>query len=114
MPIGLITHWVFVVLGVIAFVIEVRALVDAGLRPARSYLSAEKRTKVFWVALTGVATFVGYLAIPPFVLGGIRIGFGLPLLFGLVAVLPAAIYLADVKPEVSRYSGGKGRPDGRW
>lgn len=104
--------WTFVVLGVIALIIEVRALVDALRRPSRSYLTAEKRTKGFWVAMCAVGVFFGYLAIPRISLFGFGFGLGLPWLFMLLAVLPGAIYLADVKPEVKRYSGGSSR--GGW
>lgn len=113
MPIFVITYWVYVVLGAVAFGIEVWALVDAVRRTTKSFEHAEKRTKTFWVAILAVAAAIGYLSIPSVYLLGFRLGFGLPLLFGLAAVLPAAIYHADVKPEVRRFSG-RGRSGSGW
>lgn len=104
-----ITRWVFTLLALVAFAIELWGLIDVLRRPARAYITAEKRTKVFWLALTAAGAFFGYVAIPAFMLfGAVRIGNGLSPLFMIIAVLPAAIYLADVKPEVVRFSGGSG------
>ncbi|WP_234417835.1 MULTISPECIES: DUF2516 family protein [Miniimonas] len=114
MLIGLITFYVFLGLALVGFAIEAWALVDAVRRPAHSFVTAEKRTKVFWVSLTAVGALIGYLAIPGFSVFGVRIGFGLPWLFTLLAVLPGAIYLADVKPEVIRYLRRPGPSTGRW
>ena len=66
------------------------------------------------VPLLAVGALIGYLAIPGFSVFGVRIGFGLPWLFTLLAVLPGAIYLADVKPEVIRYLRRPGPSTGRW
>lgn len=101
-----INYWVTLLMGLTGFAIEVWGLIDAARRPARAFVSAEKRTKVFWVALTAAGVFFGYLSIPSMARFGIPFGSGLPWLFMLLAVLPASIYLADVKPEVIRYSGG--------
>lgn len=91
-------------MGLIAFAVEVWALIDAVRRPASAYVAAEKRTKVFWVAMTAAGAGIGYLTIPAVAIGPIIFGYGgLPRLFMLLAVLPGAIYLADVKPEVLRY-----------
>ena len=106
----LITAWVFFVLGVIAFVIEVWGLVDGATRPSKPFVTAEKRSKVFWVGLMVAGAVFGYLSIPSVPFFGILIGGGgLPTLFMILAVLPAAIYLADVKPEVVRYTPRRGR-----
>jgi len=99
-----IASFVFLALGLVAFAIEVWGLVDAARRPGQAYVDAEKRTKPFWVGLTAAGALFGYLSIPVIALGPVRIGGGLPLLFLLVSVLPAAIYLADVKPEVIRFT----------
>ncbi len=99
-----ITFYVFLALGVIAFAIEVWGLVDGARRPAQAFVDAEKRTKWFWVGLMIAGVLFGYLSIPVYSLAGVRIGGGLPWLFMLASVLPAAIYLADVKPEVIRFT----------
>lgn len=99
-----ITLYVFLALGLIAFAIEVWGLADAVRRPNQAFVDAEKRTKVFWVALLVAGALFGYLSIPAYSIAGIRIGGGLPWLFMIASVLPAAIYLADVKPEVIRFT----------
>lgn len=112
-----IQHYVFIALFGVGFLLSLWALADVVRRPAKPFQDAEKRTKAFWVAIVAAGTLFGYLAIPQFAVLGFRIGFGLPLLFGLIAVLPGAIYLADVKPEVIRYSPrspGSGPAPGRW
>ncbi|WP_158277235.1 DUF2516 family protein [Serinibacter arcticus] len=116
---GLIQYYVFVVLFAIGFLLSAWALIDAVRRPARSYVSAEKRTKPFWVGIVAAGTLFGYLSIPQVNVFGFLVGFGLPVLIGLIAVLPGAIYLADVKPEVIRYTprspgSGSSGPTGRW
>lgn len=102
---------IFLVLGIALFVVELWALIDCLRRPAPSYVMAGKRTKGFWAALTGVAAAVGFVALPP------PLGIGL---FGgflqFVAVVPAAVYLADVRPAVRGYGGGPRfrKPGGGW
>jgi hypothetical protein len=89
---------VLVLLRIAAFALEVWALVDAVRRPAGAFVSAGKRTKTFWVAITAVAAAIGFVAVP---LG----------MIGLIAVVGAAIYLADVRPAVRQYGGGPRRND---
>ena len=73
-----------------------------------------KRTKTFWLAVTGGAMAVGLLS----VLGGGGGGLLGPLgLFGLVAVTAASVYLADVRPAVKDVGRGGNRnmgPYGPW
>ncbi|GMA30270.1 DUF2516 family protein [Litorihabitans aurantiacus] len=112
-----IQTYVFALLFLVGFLLSVWAFADAVRRPAVGFTNAEKRTKPFWVAIIAAGVFFGYLAIPPVSIFGFVIGFGLPLLFGLIAVLPGAIYLADVKPEVIRFSPRRPGPSGssgRW
>lgn len=90
---------VLILLRVAAFALEVWALVDAARRPAGAFVSAGKRTKTFWVAITGAAAAIGFVAVP---LG----------MIGLIAVVGAAIYLADVRPAVRQYGGGPKRGKG--
>lgn len=98
------------VLTLAAFGLEVFAFVDALRHRPDAYAAAGKRTKTFWLALTGVAMLVGILGI-----GGAG-GLGL---LGFVGVIVAGVYLADVRPalrEVMGNSGGGGRmgPYGPW
>ena len=103
-----IQTYLYLALGVVALGIEVWALSDCVRRPGTAFEAAFKRTKGFWLALTGGAVVVGLLS----VLGG-GSGFNL---FQLVAIIAACVYLADVKPAVSQTSGRGGNqgPYGPW
>lgn len=91
--------------GVVAFGLALWSVIDAASRPAAAFTSAGKRTKTFWLVLTGVAaalTFIG-------------VGGGLSF-FTLGSAVVAGIYLADVRPAVKPYSGrrgGRGTPPSR-
>lgn len=97
--------YLYLVLGYIALGIELWAFVDCLRRPAASFEATLKRTKGFWMAITGGAAVVGiFSALSP--------GFGL---FKLVAIVAACVYLADVKPAVSEIRGrGNQGPYGPW
>lgn len=106
--IGAIQLYLFLGLSLVGVALEVWALVHAVRTPVRGFEAADKRTKTFWVAVLAVAVAVGFLGIPP------PLGFSpLPVLFVLLAVVPAGIYLADVRPAVQRYSG-RGGGSNRW
>jgi hypothetical protein len=91
---------------VIIFGLAAWALIDAVRRPAQAYVSAGKRTKQFWGLVLGAATAVAFVAIP-YPLG---IGF-LPFL-ALLSAVAAIVYLVDVRPAVTPYSGGRGPRSG--
>lgn len=100
---------VALLLGIAALGMEVFAFVEALRYPAAAYAAAEKLTKRWWVGITLVAMLVGFV--------GLRQVFGI----GLLAVVAAGVFLADVRPEVRRYtprkpqrgSSGHG-PYGSW
>ncbi len=102
-------QWILYLLFLLViFVLCVWALVDLLRRPASAFPAAGKRTKNFWLAIVGVATFFAFLALPPLQL--------LPFL-GLLSAVAAIVYLVDVKPAVAPYSrrqGGPGRTPGGW
>ena len=101
---------VYLGLYVVVFVLAVWALVDAATRPAGAFVSAGKRTKNFWLALTGAATAVAFVALPP------PLGIGLLSFLALGSAVAAIVYLVDVRPAVGPYSGrrgGRGGPGGR-
>lgn len=79
-------------LGVLAMMVW--ALVDCARTRPDAFPAAGKRTKTFWLALTGAATAVGFI----FVLQPFN-------LFNLAAVVAAAVYHADVKPAVRALRG---------
>ena len=78
------------------------AFVDALRRRPDAFAAADKRTKGFWLAVTGVALAVGFVTFTSIV--------GM---LGLLAVIAAGVYLADVKPALDRVMG-KGRSDGPY
>lgn len=93
--------FVLLVLNVGALALAVYALVDALRRPAPAFEQAGKRTKTFWSVLLGVATALAFVSV-----GG-DIG-----LLVIVSVVAAGVYLADVRPAVRSYGGGRGSPKG--
>ncbi len=99
---------VMLVLGVAALAMEVFALVEAARHPAAAYAAADKLNKGAWVAITGVAALVGFVTV------------GNVLGIGLIAVVAAGVFLADVRPAIRRYTpakrrGGSGQgPYGSW
>lgn len=103
-----IQQYLYLALGLVALGIEVWALSDCVRRPGTAFEAAFKRTKGFWLALTGGALVVGVLSVLSS--GG---GFNL---FQLVAIIAACVYLADVKPAISQTSGrgGNSGPYGPW
>jgi hypothetical protein len=89
-------------LGLAALGLEAWAFVDALRRRPDAFVAADKRTKGFWLAVTGVALAVGFVTFTSIV--------GM---LGLLAVIAAGVYLADVKPALDRVMG-KGRRDGPY
>ena len=87
------------------FVLSAWAFADAASRPAAAFVSAGKRTKVLWVAATGAATAVAFVALPW------PLGMGALAFLALVSAVVAIVYLVDVRPAVRPYSG-RGRRGG--
>ena len=87
---------VTLLLGLAAFAAEVFALVDCVRHRPDAFVAAGKRTKQFWSIVLGIAVLLGFVSI------------GSSLLFsvGLIAVVGAGIYLADVRPALRQVSGG--------
>ncbi|MDR0625972.1 MAG: DUF2516 family protein [Bifidobacteriaceae bacterium] len=108
----LLTPWIIIValLSLAAFAVEVFALVVALKAPAAAYTAAGKLSKGAWVAITAVATLIGFSAAPLPLLGGSR-GFGG--LLSIAALVAALVFIVDVRPAVSGASGGRGRPGPR-
>ena len=71
-----------------------------------AFVAADKSTKNFWLFVVTVAMLVGFITV-----------FSVLNLFGLLAVVGAAVYLADVKPALDRVMGRGHSPEGphgRW
>ncbi|MDF2091652.1 DUF2516 family protein [Knoellia sp. 3-2P3] len=102
--IGSAQSTVALLLGLAALALEVFAFVDALRHRPDAYVAAGKRTKQFWLIVTGVSALVGFVT------------FFSPLnLFGILAVVGAGIYLADVRPALQQVSGrGRGSSQGPY
>jgi hypothetical protein len=104
-------------LTVLAFGLEVFALVDALRTRADAFAVAGKLTKNIWVAILGVAAAFGFITLPLFGSSGRLDAFGF---LSIVAVVAAIVYLADVRPAVKQLRGGGGSggsrsgPYGPW
>lgn len=94
------------VIGVAVFAMMVWALIDCVRTREDAFPAAGKRTKSFWLVLTGVAAAVGFI----FMFSPFNI-------FNIAAIVAAGIYHADVKPAVKSVRGGQGSqmgPYGPW
>lgn len=96
-------------LGLAALAMEVFAFVESLRYPASAYATAEKLSKKWWVGITGVAMLIGF--------AGMNQVFGI----GLIPVVAAGVFLADVRPAIRRYTPARGKggasgrgPYGSW
>jgi hypothetical protein len=102
--IGSAQSTVTLLLGLAALGLEVFAFIDALRHRPDAYVAAGKRTKQFWLIITGVAALIGFVTV-----------FSPLNLFGILAVVGAAIYLADVRPALQQVSGrGRGSSQGPY
>lgn len=102
---GTVQGYIILVLSMAALAVEVYALVDCLRRRPDAFTAAGKRTKSFWMLVTGVALLLGIVAVG---------GFGI---LGIIAIIAAGVYLADVKPALDQVMGrgsGRGGPYGPW
>ncbi|MBT9254892.1 DUF2516 family protein [Phycicoccus sp. MAQZ13P-2] len=100
---------VYLVLSVAALGVELWALVDCLRRRPDAFVAAGKRTKNFWMLVTGVAALIGFATVAsPAALG----------LLGIAALIGSGVYLADVKPALDQVTGrgstGRQGPYGPW
>ena len=98
--------WIVLALSVVALGVEVYAFIDCVRRRPDAFPAAGKRTKSFWLIVTVIAMLLGIVSLG-----------GLPGLLGIVAVIAAGVYLADVKPALDQVMGrGTNRegPYGPW
>ena|SRR5688500_4152713 len=99
---------VTLLLSLAAFAAEAFALVDCLRHRPDAFVAAGKRTKQFWSVILSVGALLGFVSIGNFLLFSI----------GIIAIVAAAIYLADVRPALRQVSGGGGGqhmgPYGPW
>lgn len=99
--------WLLLALGVAALAVEVFAFVDALRHKTQAYPAASKRTKPFWLVVTGVCLAVGFVTVFN-IIGSI---------LGIIAFVGSAVYLADVRPALRQVSGkgsSSSGPYGPW
>jgi len=98
--------YVMLVLTLAALALEAFAFVHALKTRPDAFVAAGKRTKQFWMAVTGVAVLLGFVSLG---------GFGFLAIIGVVA---AGVYLADVRPAVETVQGrgdnSRQGPYGPW
>ncbi|MFJ4228589.1 DUF2516 family protein [Paenarthrobacter nicotinovorans] len=107
--IAYVSTGVYLILGLVALALELWAFADCLRHRPTLFVAASKRTKTFWLALTGVSLAIGTLTL---LTGGSSLG-----LFGIAAVTAACVYLADVRPAVREAGSGGSRnvgPYGPW
>ena len=90
---------VYYVLGALAFLTQLLALIDAMRRRPDAFIAAGKMTKQRWLIILGVATAIGFIS-----LGGL----GALGILNIAAFVAAAVYHVDVKPALKQVSGGGG------
>jgi hypothetical protein len=100
--------FILLFLGVAALAMQAWAVVHAATTRPEAFVAAGKRTKGFWLAVTGVAALLGV----------VTLGDSLNL-FGLLAFVAAGVYLTDVRPAVQAMRGRNGGgsnmgPYGPW
>ncbi len=94
---------VMTVLGVAALGCELFAFIDALRHPEAAYVAAGKRTRTFWLIVTGVALLFGVVSV-----------FNVISLPGIIAFIAAAVYLADVRPALRHVRGIGSGPNRPW
>ena len=109
--VALLQYIVLVALGVLAFGMEVFALVDAARQRSDAFVAQGKLTKQLWLIILGVATALGFIALPPPVGAGFTSSLGF---LSIAAVVAAGVYLTDVRPKVRQSRGGRSGPYGPW
>lgn len=104
--IGQAQGYVMLALTIAALALEVLAFVHALKTRPDAFVAAGKRTKNFWLAVTGVAGLLGFVS-----LGGVG-------MLAIIGVVAAGVYLADVRPAVEsvqgRGSNSRQGPYGPW
>lgn len=86
--------------------LKVYAFIEALRTDAQAFTYAGKRTKGFWLAITGIALAVNVVVISPL------------FFLNVIGVVGALVYLVDVRPAVKQYRAGGSQqnmgPYGPW
>jgi hypothetical protein len=82
----------------LALVLKVFALVDAAIRPPAAFTATSNQSKLFWVGILTAGLVLSLLFL-----------FSPTMIFNLIAVCAAAVYLAGVRPAIKEALGRAGR-----
>jgi len=94
-----IEYFLMYALSLVIAILAVWALIDALRHPADRFQSEGKRTKGFWLGLTGASAFIAVLSVLP---GAAAFSGGF---LQLIAACICCVYLADVRPALSGRGG---------
>ena len=98
-------YWIqfatFYVTGLICVAVAVWGFIDCLIRKGPAFEANSKRTKGFWLGVTGAAALVTLLGLLLPEGSSFIFGFGGYGLFNIAAVTAAGVYLADVRPAVA-------------
>ena len=100
-----VEFFILVALGLLALGIQVWAFADCLRTPPSAFERVYKRNKTFWTALTGGASFFGFLYIIGPIMALTVPPMGMMMLFTLAGVTAAGVYLADVRPALAEVRG---------
>lgn len=95
--VGVVQSKVLLLLGLASLGLTGFAVFDALRRPTNLFPAVERQTKVFWVAILGVAFLVSFLSLSNALF-----------FLNVIGVIAAGVYLADVRPKIKQISGGHG------
>ena len=96
--IALTQYYLVLAISVVALGLEVFALIDAARHRPDAYVAAGKRTKQFWLAVTGGGALLGFISL------GWGLGF-----HAIAGIVIAGGYLADVRPALRQIMGSNGQ-----
>lgn len=103
-------NYVFWGIAIAALIMSIWALVHAMRTPAQAFAVAGKLAKKWWLLITAGATFFTLVAAS----GYMGLGLGQLNIFTIASVIGSGIYLADVRPAVTGFQGGKGGNNGPY
>jgi drug/metabolite transporter (DMT)-like permease len=90
-------------LGIGVLALAAFALVDALRHRPDAFTAAGKLTKPIWSGILIVAVVISFIKV-----------FNPLDIFGIICVVAAGVYLADVRPALRNITGGSQGPYGRW
>lgn len=93
-----IQSWIFLLLALAGLAANLTSFIHAAMTKPATFAAADKRTKGFWLGITGVAAALAFLSIPA--PGGAQGR----MLFTILALIAGGVYLTDVRPALKRYS----------